>query len=312
LEKRDPVMTVSVIIPTYNAKNELEALIERLKKQTLPFELVVIDSSSTDGTAEVGQKHADIFLSIDKADFDHGGTRTKAAKAASGEVLVFLTQDALPTHEKTLERLVRLFKIPVIGAAYGNQIPYEHTSLFGRHLRSFNYPETSCIRTAADRPRYGIKTAFLSDSFAAYRRSVLEEIGWFKNGLIVGEDTYAGAKILLKGHALAYCAEARVYHAHSYTVAEEFKRYFDIGVFHEREGWILEHFGKAEGEGRRYIFSELKYLFEHRAPHKIPEFILRNSVKYLGYTLGRHYTALPKGLVKSLSMHKPWWAKQAV
>ena len=309
MEKRDPVMTVSVIIPTYNAKNELEALIERLKKQTLPFELVVIDSSSTDGTAEVGQKHADIFLSINKADFDHGGTRTEAAKAASGEILVFLTQDALPTREDTLQQLVRVFNIPVIGAAYGNQIPYEHTSLFGKHLRSFNYPDTSCIRTMDDKSRYGIKTAFLSDSFAAYRKSVLEEIGWFKNGLIVGEDTYAGAKVLLAGHAIAYCAEAQVYHAHSYSVSEEFRRYFDIGVFHNKESWILESFGKAEGEGHRYIRSELKFIVKNRALHKIPEFMLRNSVKYIGYVLGKHHPALPRPLVKSLSMHRSWWDK---
>jgi len=51
---------------------------------------------------------------------------------------------------------------------------------------------------------YGIKTAFLSNSFSAYRKKALQEIGWFKDNLILGEDTYAGAKLLLKGYKIAY------------------------------------------------------------------------------------------------------------
>ena len=208
-----------------------------------------------------------------------------------------------------LETILKMFDDPSVGAAYGRQIPYEESSLFGKHLRYFNYPDISYIRTMEDKDKYGIKTAFLSDSFAAYRRSALEKIGWFKDGLIVGEDTYAGAKILQADLALAYCAEAKVYHSHSYAVLEEFRRYFDIGVFHRIESWIPELFGRAEGEGGKYVKSEFRYLLQRREYLRIPEFFIRNGMKYLGYKLGQAYQSLSPSLIKRFSMHKQWWYK---
>jgi len=302
-------MQISVIIPTYNAHSHLPSLLEKLKSQTVSFELLIIDSSSTDDTVEIAKKYTDHIIIIPSLEFDHGGTRTKAAQASSGEIIVFLTQDALPFENETIESIINVFENSDVGAAYGRQIPYGNSSLFGKHLRMFNYPEISYFRTLKDKDKYGIKTAFLSDSFAAYRRSVLEKIDWFKNGLIVGEDSYAGAKILLEGYTLAYCAEAVVYHSHSYTLVEEFKRYFDIGVFHQREQWILEHFGKAEGEGGKYVRSELNYLWNAHAYLRLPEFLMRNALKYIGYKLGQNHTYLPYGVIKRISMHTSWWEK---
>jgi len=110
---------------------------------------------------------------------------------------------------------------------------------------------------------------------------------------------------------LAYAAEAVVYHSHSYTPIQEFKRYFDIGVFYNREKWILEQFGRAEGEGGRYIKSELRYLQENRAYLKLPEFFIRNAMKYLGYKMGQHSHYLPQKLITHLSMHPGWWQKHS-
>jgi rhamnosyltransferase len=249
-------MNISVIIPTYNAQEYLPELLERLKNQTLPFELIIIDSSSSDDTVVIARGYTDKIIIIPTSEFDHGGTRTKAVKIASGEIIVFLTQDALPYDNTTIEKILEPFEELNVGAVCGQQIPYDDTSVFGKHLRYFNYTDTSYVRRLQDKEKYGIKTAFLSDSFAAYRRSALHKINYFKDGLIVGEDTYAGAKMLMKGFSLGYCAEAKVYHSHSYTVVEEFKRYFDIGVFHKNEHWILETFGRAEGEGGKYVKSE--------------------------------------------------------
>ena len=302
-------MKISVIIPTYNAERYLPKLLKKLQAQTISFELIIIDSTSTDKTVSIAKQYTDHILSIPTAEFDHGGTRTKAAKIASGDFIVFLTQDALPCNNNTIETILKVFKNPTVGAAYGRQIPYEKSSLFGKHLRYFNYPAVSYVRTFADRDKYGIKTAFLSDSFAAYRRTALEKIDWFKNGLIVGEDSYAGAKMIGAEYALAYCSEAKVYHSHSYTLVEEFTRYFDIGVFHKKEHWILDTFGKAEGEGGKYIKSELKYVFKEHAYMHIPEFFIRNGMKYLGYKLGQYYRMLPRSLILKFSMHKNWWGK---
>ena len=227
----------------------------------------------------------------------------------TGDIIVYLTQDSSPLSIHDIEKLARVFEDKTIGAAYGRQLPYDNTSLFGKHLRRFNYGNESHVRMNRDKGVHGIKTAFLSNSFAAYRRSAMDEIDWFKDGLILGEDTYAGAKLLQKNYKLAYVADAKVYHSHSYTIVEEFKRYFDIGVFHNMESWILDEFGKPEEEGVRYVKSELNYLFRHNAYYLFPEFIFRNVMKYLGYKLGCNFKILPKNVINKLSMHHRWWNK---
>lgn len=300
---------ISVIIPTYNAEKYLPQLIERLKSQSIQFETIIIDSSSTDETPTIAQEYSDKFITIPKSEFDHGGTRTKAAKQASGDIVVFLTQDALPVDNHAIEKIVKVFEDNTVGAAYGRQIAYPETSLFGKHLRLFNYPAKSHIRTIGDSSQYGIKTVFLSDSFAAYRVSALQQIDWIKDGLISSEDSYAGAKMLLADYTLAYVADAQVYHSHSYSIIEEFKRYFDIGVFYNRQKWILDRFGRAEGEGGKYVKSEMQYLIDNGAYFKIPEFFIRNAMKYLGFKLGQNHQLIPQAIIQKISMHPLWWKR---
>ena len=90
-------------------------------------------------------------------------------------------------------------------------------------------------------------------------------------------------------------------------MTQEFQRYFDIGVFHARESWLLESFGKPEGEGGRFVRSELRYLGRH-APWLIPSALLRTILKYSGYRLGRMEQRLPLWLKRRCSMHKGFWA----
>ena len=116
-------MNVSVVIPTYNAQKYLPKLLEKLKHQTVSFELIIIDSSSTDNTHTIVREYTDNIISIPQIEFDHGGTRTKAAKAASGDIIVFLTQDALPCDDHAIEKILEAFEDLNVGAAYGRQLP---------------------------------------------------------------------------------------------------------------------------------------------------------------------------------------------
>lgn len=304
-------MNISVIIPTYNGMRHLPKLFEILQKQTISFELVVIDSSSTDGTGEFVKSYADKLITIRQSEFDHGGTRTIAAKEASGDILIFLTQDALPKDTQSLAKLLKAFEKNGVVAAYGRQLPHSDASLFAQHLRAFNYTNNSYIRSFKDSKQYGLKTAFLSDSFSAYKKSAVANAGWFQEGTIFGEDMHLVARLLLEGGKVAYVAEAMVYHSHNYSVLEDFQRYFDTGVFHARQSWLIEKFGKAEGEGRRYVQSELNSLLSNGAYLRIPEFFLRNAMKLLGYKLGKNYEKLPRALAVALSMHKSWWKRWA-
>ena len=298
---------ISVIIPTYNAQKYLPNLLENLSKQSLDFELIIIDSSSSDDTLKIAKSYTDRVFTIPKSEFDHGETRTKASKLANGDILIFLTQDALPVGSVELEKLIE----PIINnradAVYGRQLANANATIFARHLREYNYTDISYVREFKDAKKYGIKTAFFSDSFSAYKKETIESVGYFKEGTIVGEDMHLVARVLLNGGKVAYCANAVVYHSHNYTIREDFARYFDTGVFHTTESWLVDKFGKVEGEGKRYIKSEAKYIIEKRAYFKFIEFVVRNGAKFVGYKLGKNYKKLPKKLAKKLSMHKSWW-----
>ncbi|MGC2061610.1 MAG: glycosyltransferase [Thermodesulfovibrionales bacterium] len=300
---------ISVIIPTYNAAKHLEKLLESLRQQTLPSEIIVIDSSSTDSTPKIAEQFGATVKVIDKGAFDHGGTRTLAGKMAGGNILVYLTQDALPVASTSLEKLVRPLTDRTVGAVYGRQLPRPEASVFGTHLRLFNYPDVSYIRSLTDKKTYGIKTPFLSNSFAAYRKSCLEEICWFNERLIMGEDTCAGARLLMAGYTIAYAADAAVYHSHDYTAMQEMRRYFDIGVFHRSEDWIISEFGSAGGEGMAYLKSAITYLAENRKYELLPELFVLTGLKLAGYTLGRISPYLPLSVVKRFSMHRDWWGE---
>lgn len=303
---------ISVIIPTYNGEATLRQLFPALAKQTEKgFELIVIDSSSRDGSTVLAKEAGAKLIVIDQAEFDHGGTRNRAAAEAAGDILVFLTQDAVPADDSALAHLLAPLRADAsVSAVFGRQLPATDAGPFAEHLRLFNYPDASFVRTLADKERFGLKTAFFSDSFSAYRRSSFEGAGRFLSGLLFGEDTCMAAKILLAGGKTAYAADARVRHSHNYTIRQDFRRYFDIGAFHTMQTWLLDAFGKAESEGFRYVISEVKFLLSKGKWHLLPSAALRTAGKLFGYKFGRAFRKLPRGLVESLSMHRFWWKKR--
>jgi len=249
-------------------------------------------------------------LRITKETFDHGGTRQMAAERLAGfEVLIYLTQDAVLASPTSLAELVAPFANPKVGVAYGRQLPRQGAGAIEAHARLFNYPPQSHTRTLGDKTRLGIKAAFTSNSFAAYRTEALAAVGGFPTKLILGEDMVVAARILQAGWEIAYVAEAQVYHSHGYTIPQEFKRYFDIGVMHQDQAWILQEFGKPEGEGGRFVRSELSYLKEY-APWALPSAFIRTLAKYLGYKLGQRSSSLPLFIKRKLSMHRGYWVRR--
>jgi rhamnosyltransferase len=249
--------------------------------------------------------------SIDPGSFDHGGTRTMAGSMASGEILVYLTQDVLPASaDMTANLTAPLRESEDIWLSYGRQLPSFQATEIAAHLREFNYPAESQVRSFADREKYGFRTVFVSNSCAAYRHQRLAEIGYFESNLIFGEDSCAAGRLLAKGGRIAYSADAAVYHSHNYSWSEDFHRYFDIGVFHQSQSWLLESYGGAGGRGLDYIRSGFTYLRRRRSYGMIGDFMVRVGVKFLGYRLGRIHRRLPVSVATQLSMNKSWWERK--
>ncbi len=300
-------MSVTVIIPTLNGGQRFRRLLLALKEQTVPFELLVVDSSSADDTVAIARSFGAKTVVISREDFDHGGTRSLAVGKAHGDLVVFLTQDAVPADGHALEELIRPFSDPRVAATYGRQLPDDAASPFAAHTRLFKYPAQGCVKGTEDRGRYGIETPFLSDSFSAYRTEALREIGLFKHGIIFAEDVYAGAKLILAGYRIAYVPGAAVYHSHNHTMMEEFRRYFDTAAFYRTESWIGDAFGGNNHEAWRFLRSEFAFLRKNGGVLSLLEYFPRNAFRILGFNLGRFHRILPRALCRRLSAHPGWW-----
>ena len=302
-------MRTALIIPTRNAGPHLDRLLPALASQTLqPDEILVVDSASSDDTAARLRAFGARVEVIDASQFNHGGTRQWASQQVDAEVLIYLTQDAIPDDPQALANLrEELLAETDIGVAYGRQLPHPHAGLLASQARHFNYPAEGRTKRLADAAQLGIKTCFSSDSFAAYRKTALEAIGGFPRDVIGSEDAYVAGKLLLAGYAVRYAASACVQHSHDYRLLEEFRRYFDIGTFYGRERWITDAFGRAGGEGKRYVLAEIAALRAAGACWRLPEVLLRSALKLLGYKLGYHGRLLPRALKRQLSMFAAYW-----
>ncbi len=299
---------VGLIVPTLNAGRRWKDWLEQANRQSLiPARKLVIDSSSDDRTPELARAHGFEVISIARRDFNHGDTRQKASDLLGDcDILVYLTQDALLATPDAVSRLVAAFDDPEVALAYGRQLPHEDAGPIGAHARLFNYPAIGMKKTLADIPRLGIKTAFCSNSFSAYRRSDLLAVGGFASNVIFGEDAHAATRLLLSGKAIQYVAEAEVNHSHDYSMLEDFRRYFDIGVFYAREPWIIDALGTAEGEGFRFMKSEIYYLLKN-APWLLPSALARVALKYTAYQLGKREKRISQGRKLRLSMNRAFW-----
>ena len=284
-------MNCGLIIPTLNAGAQFPTLLEQIATQTLPTRKLIVDSQSTDGTAELAKKFGIEVLTIPRQTFNHGATRQLALehllKKCPLDVIIFLTQDVLLHDDESLARLVKIFtENQSVGLSYGRQLPHANATTEAKFLRAFNYPPESQLRSFDDRKIFGIKTAFASNSFAAYKVDALAEVGGFPSHVPLSEDMFVAAKMLLSGLKIFYAAEAQVFHSHNYTAAQEFRRYVKIGKFHAQESWIRETFGSAEGAGKKFVLLKLVALAK-KNPLECVGALFRDSAKFFGYRIGR-------------------------
>jgi len=300
---------IAVIIPTWQGAGYLPALVAKLRRQTLPAgTILVIDSSSTDGSAQSARTLGCQVEVIAKADFSHGGTRNRAVQLVDGELLVFLTQDALPADEHFLERLTAPLRDGTAAASYARQLPYDDAFPPERLARTWNYPAVSHMRCAADSTGKGVKAFFFSNVASAVRRDRYLAIGGFPEDVIMNEDMVLCARLLAAGEHIAYCADAVVLHSHNYSISQQFRRYFDIGAFFASHGHQLP--GSDVGaEGARFALNQLLELLRLGRPVWAVRSVIENGAKFLAFQLGRRNRLLPRALKRRLSMHAFHWTE---
>lgn len=298
---------ISVVIPTLNAAGWLPAQIGALRMQSLPpAEIILVDSQSDDGTPALAEQLGCRVIPIRRDQFRHGRARNWGAQAARGNLLVFLTQDALPASDSFLAELTRPLALGEAQAATARQCAPSEADPLEIFARGFNYPPESNRRCLSDLPSLGVKAFFFSNSASAVLSETFRELGGFSETVIVNEDMHFCARLLRMGGCAAYTAEARVWHAHRYTLRSVLARYFDIGVFFQDEQAVLAG-ARAGGEGAHFALSQLNFLLKTGAWGRIPAALGQTAAKAAGFWLGRHSSSLPLRWKRSLSGQKAYW-----
>lgn len=303
---KEPI--VDILIPTYRPGQEFEELLLGLLKQTYPVRNILIvntDASLWDSRFE--QIVPNLYVDhVEQKQFDHGGIRGAMADASDADLLLFMTQDAVPADENLVEHLVMQFSLPQVKAAYARQLPKAGCSILEAYTRGFNYPPESDIKDYGDLPKLGLKTFFCSNVCAMYDRKVYEELGGFVSHTIFNEDMIYAAGLIEAGYSIAYAADAQVYHSHNYGCIAQLKRNFDLGVSQAQYPEIFEKY-PSEGEGIRMVKQTAAYVCRIHRPWLLASLFFQSGFKYLGYLLGKHYQRLPRVVIRHCTMNKNWW-----
>ncbi len=301
-------MKIDVIIPVHRPGAELLELLDRLNGQSLlPHRIIIMNTRSEIQVEKILADRENVsVVSLEREEFDHGGTRDRAARLSDADYLLFMTQDALPADEYLLERLFRPFSDRRVKAAYARQLPREDCRELERYTRSFNYPKESRIKQLTDLPELGIKTFFCSNACAMYERATYLSQGGFIRRTIFNEDMIYAGGLVKSGYAIAYAADACVIHSHNYSGSEQFRRNFDLAVSQVDHPEIFSGIA-SEGEGIRLVKKTAAHCLRIGKPWLLFPLVWQSGCKYLGYRLGRSYRRLPRRLVLFCTMNKAYW-----
>ena len=301
--------TVDVIIPAYHPGKEFATLIKRLEKQSVPIHRIIVMNTEESMWNKEWEKLSDVMEihHLAKSEFDHGGTRAQAAELSDADVMIFMTQDAMPADRELIAELLKaLEQDENIAAAYARQLPNAECSFVERYTRAFNYPDRSVVKTKKDMDQYGIKTFFCSNVCAAYKKDIYQKQGGFVRRTIFNEDMIYAGGMIQAGYGIAYAAEAKVIHSHNYNCMQQFHRNFDLGVSQAEHPEIFEGV-PSEGEGMRLVKKTLSHLVRSGKIWLIPGFILQCAGKYAGYLAGKNFRRLPKKFVLWCTMSPNYW-----
>lgn len=300
--------TVDIVIPTYRPDEKFDRLVQGLLRQTYPIQKIIIINTKAGAfpweTAGLDQRI--IVKEISPKEFDHGATRNMAVSMSDADIVICMTQDAVPNNNELVEKLIEAFEDEKVGCAYARQMPDKGCDIIEQYTRQFNYPASGFVKDESSVEKMGIKAYFCSNVCAAYRRSSYEEAGGFVKKAIFNEDMIMAGRMLKMGYKCAYAAEAQVIHSHNYNCIQQFKRNFDIAVSQKEYPDVFQGV-QSESEGMRLVRQTAAYLIRIKKPWLIITLIIRSGCKYAGYLLGKNYKKLPQRLVVKCSSNPKYW-----
>lgn len=303
-------MKISVVIPVLNAAGTLPALLEALAEQhpSPPDEIVLVDSLSTDDTRRIALAHANVRV-VPLARFSHGRARNLGAREATGEIIVLMTQDALPADRHWLAALLEPLADPQVAAVYSRQVPRPDAPPTEKFFLAYHFPPGKPVRRVRPAGRsLTLADVFFSNVSGVVCREVLLRYP-FDEALIMSEDQQFARDLILAGYAIVYQPSSVVVHSHRYSLGTAFRRYFD-SVYSLAIIFPAHDLKVSAAMGRRYLRQEIGYMLRHH-PLYFPYYCLYTLAKMAGVLCSHFADRMPLGLARAFSLHRYYWEEKA-
>ncbi|WP_300156545.1 glycosyltransferase [Solidesulfovibrio sp.] len=215
----------SIIIRCYNEARHLDRLLYGISQQTMrDFEVLAVDSGSTDGTLGILERHGVAIHCLAPQDFSFGRSCNIGAAAARGDALVFVSAHAYPVYRNWLECLLKPLADPDTVIAYGKQRGNARSSFSERRIFKAWYPD----RDQADQTH-----PFCNNANSALRREAWQALR-FDESLTGLEDLDFAKRAVERGGRIAYVAAAEIVHVHEERYATVRNRYRREAIAYRR------------------------------------------------------------------------------
>ena len=179
-------------------------------------------------------------------DFSHSTTREMMAEKATGEIIVFISQDIKIKNDVWLNNLIASIIHGECEASFSRQIGEDNG--IEKYTREKNYPAESRVVSKDDIEKYQIRTFFYSDASSAVLAKIYRELNAYDGKRMpTNEDMYFAHKLINAGYRIKYCADSEVYHSHDFTFKQLYKRYYDTGIFFKQNPYFKKYKGNESG-----------------------------------------------------------------
>ena len=278
----------TIFIPTFNGEKYLPEILKSIFSQKFgePYEVLIIDSGSTDGTLGIIEsfikKYDNLRLhKIPNDEFGHGRTRNLAAQMAKGEFVVYLSHDAIPSHKFWLYEMLKPFELSKnVAGVVGRQIPRRHCQPMLKYEINYVFDElgpphatTLYYKDNFAKNRVSLDAlSYYSDVNSAARRDILLNKVPYQD-VQYAEDQLFGKEIISNGYIKAYSARGTVVHSNDVRLREYNKRIFDetfalrnIGILgddYSNKIMIKKFIKSVLGDSKRIIYDK-DYTFRHK------------------------------------------------
>lgn len=300
---KETMPDVSILILTKNGADTISPLLHAVfsQKKVRINEVIVVDSGSSDATLQIAGGFPVQIEEISAESFHHARTRNLAASLASGEILVFLSQDAIPASDVWLQAMLENFSDPKVGAVYGRQIPKLDSSTERQDVLDAIYGEHRIVKDPSLGNQIGYRFYHFSDANAALRRSVWVATP-YPEDLKVFEDLAIAKRILDAGWKIVYEPKACVLHSHRHSTKDLFKRYFDIGyTLRYLKIWNSPGIGFSMFRDARKLLRNKLNRARIRGSGRSASGLAQDVAKSVGLFLGLNQACIPLALKRHLS-----------